>query len=236
MNRTVIYTAIFGGYDELREPVFVPKNCDFVCFTDRPQKSKIWQMHIVDPPVPGDMTRSNRRIKILAHEYVPEYEYSVYLDGTFLVHGDVNELVEKYLENANMAAYPHPERRCIYEEAEAVVRAGKDGPEVVRRQMMRYRAEGYPARNGLIMSGILVRRHHAPDVRRTMELWWREESTQSKRDQLSFNYAAWRTSLPFVYIPGNLKDNPYLHRRRHQKVERGARALLWKIVRKLRAR
>ena len=34
MNKKVIYTTIFGGYDNLVEPHFVPDGWDFVCFTD----------------------------------------------------------------------------------------------------------------------------------------------------------------------------------------------------------
>ena len=30
MNKIVVYTAIFGGCDDLRNPKFIPDNCDFV--------------------------------------------------------------------------------------------------------------------------------------------------------------------------------------------------------------
>ncbi len=231
-NRIVIYTAIFGDYDTLREPEVIPLGCDFVCFTDKPQRSDVWQIRKVEPPVPGDMTRSNRRIKILAHEYLPEYEYSVYVDGTELVKGDMTELIQKYLQNANMAAFPHHERRCIYDEAEAVVRAGKDDPAVVNRQMAQFRAEGYPAQRGLIATTILVRRHNEPDVRCAMEEWWAIESTQSKRDQLSFNYIAWKQEFHFAYIQeGTVKDNPYFSHRRHTKLENLPSKLLKRIFR-----
>lgn len=234
MNKTVIYTAIFGDYDELREPAFIPPGCDFVCLTDRPQRSKIWQIRVINPPIPGDNTRSNRHPKMLAHEYFPEYEYSVYVDGTELVKGDINELIEKYLANANMAAFPHHARDCIYDEAEAVILSGKDDPTIVRRQMEKFRAEGYPTKHGLIASGVLLRQHNKADVKRTMEEWWKIESTQSKRDQLSFGYAVWKQNLNFSYITeGNVKRNSYFEHRRHQKVERGTRALLRRVGRKL---
>ena len=34
MKNIVVYTAIFGDYDDLYEPLVRPKNVDFVCFTD----------------------------------------------------------------------------------------------------------------------------------------------------------------------------------------------------------
>ena len=42
MNKIVVYTAIFGGCDDLLYPKFVPDNCDFVCFTDSLNVSNIY--------------------------------------------------------------------------------------------------------------------------------------------------------------------------------------------------
>lgn len=221
-KRIAIYTAIFGGYDALRDPEVVPSDCDFICFTDTPQRSKIWQMRIVSPLMPNDLTRSNRHIKILPHKYLSEYEYSVYVDGTFLVRGNINELCDNYLSQSNMAAFKHGDRNCIYDEAAAIIKECEEGgrcrdnPEVIKKQMAKYKAEGYPAKNSLIGSGVLLRRHNAPDVIKTMELWWKEERVQSKRDQLSFNYAAWKNDFSFTVLPGILKDNPYFHHQRHR--------------------
>ena len=44
MNKKVIYTTIFGGYDELTEPYFIPDGWDFICFTDTDLKSKNWKI------------------------------------------------------------------------------------------------------------------------------------------------------------------------------------------------
>ena len=44
MNKKVIYTTIFGGYDELTEPHFIPNGWDFICFTDTDLKSKNWKI------------------------------------------------------------------------------------------------------------------------------------------------------------------------------------------------
>ena len=32
--KKVIYTAIFGDYDNLVEPYYIPDGFDFICFTD----------------------------------------------------------------------------------------------------------------------------------------------------------------------------------------------------------
>ncbi|HBT81629.1 TPA: hypothetical protein DEB04_02835 [Candidatus Giovannonibacteria bacterium] len=243
-NRTVIYTAIFGSYDELQEPAALPPDCDFICFTDKPQKSKHWQIRIMGMPVPGDLTRSNRRIKMLAHEYFPEYKYSVYVDGNVLVRGDVNDLIRDYLAKTNMALYRHDSRDCIYDEAEAIIKLGKekgrwqDDPLVIERQMARYRAERYPPHNGLGTTLILLRRHNEPDVRQVMEAWWNIERGESKRDQLSFNYAAWKHNFAFSYISGYSRDNPYFlrHRGHHKPPQKGIKSYLKRVISAIRQR
>ena len=45
----------------------------------------------------------------------------------------------------------------------------------------RYRAEGYPARNGLYMGGILARWHDRASVQAMCELWW-DEYRRKDRD------------------------------------------------------
>jgi hypothetical protein len=34
MNKTIVYTAIYGKRDHLQDPLVVPPDVDFVCFTD----------------------------------------------------------------------------------------------------------------------------------------------------------------------------------------------------------
>ena len=69
----------------------------------------------------------------------------------------------------------------------------------------------YPRNNGLIVSGILLRKHNEEDVKVTMEKWWEELKYGSKRDQLSFDYSAWKTDLKFNYISGDIRNNKYFH-------------------------
>ena len=45
-----------------------------------------------------------------------------------------------------------------------------------------------------------------------MELWWEELKYNSKRDQLSFNYCAWKYKLKFNYMDGDSRNNEYFLR------------------------
>ena len=77
MNKIVVYTAIFNDYDWLKDPVVVPKEIDFVCYTDSNKiHSKVWKIVKVDtngePP-----SLKNRKIKLLyPYTELKDYDYS----------------------------------------------------------------------------------------------------------------------------------------------------------------
>ena len=73
----------------------------------------------------------------------------------------------------------------------------KDSPEVILNQINRYKAENYPKKWGMIASGILFRKHNDPQVIKVMNTWWEELKYQSRRDQLSFNYACWKNNFKY---------------------------------------
>ena len=213
--KIVVYTAIFGDYSGLIEQP-IQEGVDYICYTDQNLKSKIWEVKKIDLPVENDNTRSNRYLKILAHKHLQEYDYSVYIDSNVLVIGDIKELVNKYLYRYPMACFDHNQnfkdpRDCIYDEYEAIIKLGekkgkyKHDPEVMKKQMDFVKQQGYPEHNGLISASTLVRKHNDPTVIQLMEDWWNLVNTQSRRDQLSFNYVAWKNSFTYEIIPGDVR-------------------------------
>ena len=69
--------------------------------------------------------------------------------------------------------------------------------------------EGYPEHNGLVVQMEVLRRHNEQDVVDSMEDQWVELKYNSRREQLSFNYIAWKNDLKFSYIQGDSRDNKY---------------------------
>ena len=88
----------------------------------------------------------------------------------------------------------------------------KDDPKTILKQFDKYAKLGYPANNGLITGMVILRRHNERDCIETMEDWWTEVKYGSKRDQLSFNYSAWKNDLKFNYMDGDSRDNEYFYR------------------------
>jgi len=236
-NKIAIYTAIFGGKDNLIEPEYVPKGCDFVCFSDRDFKSDIWDVRKVESKF-EDPVRSAKVFKILPHKYLFEYEISVWVDGNVLIRGDLVRLIEKYLLSFNLAFFNHDEQKkrwkklfwikdkgdcrdCIYDEAKHLLKISKDrkykdDPILIKTQVEKYREEKYPEHNGLIAGMVILRKHNEKVVVKVMEDWWQEIKNGSRRDQLSFNYIAWKNKLDFVYMKGNVRHNKYFLHQPHR--------------------
>ena len=217
MNSKVIYTTIFGDYDTLVDPHFIDKGWDYICFTDNENlSSDVWEIRKCTPYY-TDLTRSAKRYKILPHRFLKEYGYSIFVDGNMTVRGYVDQLLNGY----NVSFFDHAQnkldpRNCIYKEADTILQLGiknngnyKDSPVLIQNQISRYKKEGYPKNNGLITGMIILRKHNEKDCIEAMEEWWNEIKYNSKRDQLSFNYVAWKTDLKFSYLDGDSRNNKW---------------------------
>lgn len=175
-----MYTANVNNYR--------PERTDIKCYTD----DKLGNPHY-----------SSRLYKILSHIYDPG-EWSVYVDADiFLPEGMEEKLIEE-LNESGMAVgvFKHPWRDNIFDEAEEVVRLGKDEAKNVTDVMEYYKEHEYERPDmGLAACGVLVRNNYlAGDFN---ERWWMELCTGSKRDQLSFPIAFYG----FIhYFGGNIYD------------------------------
>ena len=227
-SKIAIYTSIFGGYDSLIEHEIKFPGIDFICFADRQIESKTWNV-IQYPKIYSDSNRNAKKFKILPHRYLKEYDYSIWIDGNMIVKENPIELINLYLSDSNVAFFSHANnvldsRNCIYQEAQYILDIGhknyqqrpdrgnlcyKDNPALITAQVEKYKNAGYPSNNGLITGMVIVRKHMEEDSINTMEDWWTEIQYNSKRDQLSFNYCAWKNNLNFKYLPGDSRDNKY---------------------------
>ena len=223
-NKNVIYTAIFGDYEGL---IPQPKMAgfDYICFTDNKHfKSNIWDIRVTEPFVPGDPVRSSRYIKINAHLFLKEYETSIFIDGNYLIIGDLNNLIAKRLKDCPMECFAHNrfkgnERNSIREEFKAVTAAAKTRKRLrkeiplMKKQMAFYDEVKFPDNYGLIHSAVLLRKHNNLEVIHVMEDWWQMVKQFSRRDQLSFNYAAWKNNFKYGIMEGSsLRDNGFFYR------------------------
>ncbi|MNW50932.1 hypothetical protein D3C74_283970 [compost metagenome] len=214
-KRLAIYTAVSGEYDKLKRPIFINNNCDYICFTDNENiKSDFWQIRKMEKS-DLDTVRKARRYKILPHLYLPEYEYSLWVDGNYEIIGDVEDFIKKYARQYPMMCLIHPDRDCVYDEAKACIELNRDKSEVISKQMDKYVSENYPENNGMIASGILFRKHNNHQVIKVASDWWREVENHSRRDQLSFNYVCWKNDFNYDTCHLSCYGNEYFKREEH---------------------
>ncbi|NEX16288.1 MAG: hypothetical protein C1943_06580 [Halochromatium sp.] len=202
--KIVVYTAIMGKRDRLLEASPHP-DADYICYTDDSElSSETWTIRHIDASQNPRLTA--RRLKLLPHELFPEYKYSIWHDATLSLVATPRTALD-YLKDNKIALFKHSRRINVYQEAREVLILKRDLPSCVIPQIKRYRQECF-FDNVLCATGVLIREHNHPDIKRLMTFWWEELSQNSVRDQLSFNYAAWKTNTPFSIIPGNILNNP----------------------------
>jgi len=179
----------------------------------------VWDVRVVEGYA-EDATRSSRMHKILPHQFLSAYDVSIFIDGNYILTKDIRQLLDEELGDEVMLTFDHNQCSdawdCVYTELDMLLSIGekagtyKDDPAQMKAQIAGYLKEGYPEHNGLIFSACLIRRHNDPKVIQVMEDWWTEVRTKSKRDQLSFNYVAWKNQFKFKVLNGDLRSHEYL--------------------------
>jgi hypothetical protein len=235
MQKNVVYTAIYGNYDNLIEVEDLTTNCDFVCFTDNPNlESKTYKIIYLPVPI-EDKWRAAKLLKLFPHLFLPDYEYSLWIDASVSIKKiDFSELINKYLQQVNLAVYRHPDRKSVVDELEACTRYNKDSHQLMRNQVESYISKGFKDDQGLVAATVILRKHHETDVRRFSKKWWNEILTYSKRDQLSFNYVAWKTKLQYRFFDGSLYENDHFNVSHEHNLVGGVHLFTKSIYSKLR--
>lgn len=201
----MVYSAVAGGYDKVRTPrTGLAKR--HLLFTDNADRVPVWEVRPFDT-VLADPVRTAKAPKVLAHKYVGDAEWSVWIDGNVELITSALSLAEE-VERAgcSIGVFRHPERYCAYDEGATCIKRGKDTAERITAQLSRYESEGFPRQYGLAECNVIIRRHNAPAVAAAMEIWWDEIEKGSRRDQLSFNYALWRAGLVYHELGNGLVD------------------------------
>lgn len=181
-----VYTVLTGHYDELRDPLVVSPGFDYICFTDNVNlTSRVWKIRLMMPEkIP---VRQQRKIKILAHDYLPGYDLTVYVDANMELKTDLNLFLDKYFKGGLLCS-THPSRDCVYEEGKACIRLNKDEPDVIQKLLVTYQNKAIPEHGGLYETGFMVR-DRSKGVVSLCEFWHELLSMTTHRDQLTLPVA-----------------------------------------------
>lgn len=212
-----VITSITGGKDNLIEDQKIG-NAKFTAYSDK--SSSTWE---VRRPYTGfaDPRRNSRIQKLLIHQYT-KAKISIWIDGNIRLLRTPEELVEKYLQDYDMAVFKHP-RNCLYEEAKVCALGRLDDPELIIEQVKHYEEEGFAKQKGLGECHFIIRRMNEK-TEAFDNAWWSEYCRFSRRDQISFMYAADKVGINLNLIPeqyevidgryirgGSIEIVPHLH-------------------------
>jgi len=209
--KKICYTAIFGEYDDLKEPKVITEGWEYVCFTNSPNlKSSIWNIVQYNPQEKPQNKREHsliaRFLKINPHsQFGKENVLSVWVDGSIEINCNLDEFVNKYKGRA-LTIMKHPTRNCVYQEANACIGLKKDDEGIIISQMANYKHLYMPEHVGMVASGVIIRNHNE-DVNSFCEKWWAQVNRFSIRDQLSFNFVAWISDFKYTVMPFDILRN-----------------------------
>jgi hypothetical protein len=211
MTKIAIYTAVFGEFDPLRDPLFKSPGCDYICFTDSQVESDGWKIIQTEVENPADQDTfktpqrfTSRKHKLLPHRFLPEYDYWVWMDGNITTKGDIRPLVTavEYL-----ASFEHRTLGNTYEEGLTCIASNKDSYDRILPQLKKYDKVGLNQTRHF-ESGVNIRKN-CQRVVDFNELWWLEVKNHSIRDQISLAYSLGQVELPCQTLPGDLDNNDY---------------------------
>ncbi|OJF69428.1 hypothetical protein BK026_11880 [Alteromonas sp. V450] len=218
-NKRVVYTAIFGGYDDLKEPEYINEHWDYVCFTDNPNlKSSTFTIKLVKPLFENS-TKNARMAKLLSHLFLIGYDYSLWIDGSVKLRGkNIDEHIDTRLTSNYIALHNHVIRNCLYEEEDACSQAQKDTSDILGEQVAYYKKDGMPEEFGLFETAEIARAQHNATVHALNANWWQQLDRFSIRDQISLPYVFWKHGYDYAQMPGTQWIDAYFHMYKHRQM------------------
>ena len=193
-DELVVYTVAMGDFSHLPTASRYD-GVRYICFTDIPElTSDAWEIRRVQPAFLTDLPRSSREPKILAHRFLgDEFSRSLYIDTRVHLTQDPRSIWNQLTKSgeASLGLIRHSVHQSLREEFAAVLGLQFDSEESINSQFLENsRRDPNFLDAEVLWGGMIARSHNVPEVIAAMELWWRQVSRFSRRDQLSLPVAA----------------------------------------------
>lgn len=216
-QRIIVYSALVGDYETVKEPEAIDPSVRYLLFTESAAlKSDRWEVFRFDT-LGLNARRASRLPKILPHEYLPDHDISVYLDSSLtMIEPDIEGMVKNSLQDSDIAAYPHFERDCTYEEIAECVKLGKTSALEATSVTDLLKGDLFPEDFGLVENAFLVRRNNSV-MRELNEAWHKLFSEYAERDQFYLMYLSWKHAIPIRRIvnASQFRKSPHVRFTKH---------------------
>lgn len=184
--RIALVTACFGSIDVKKN---VPK-----------QSVKFDRFFFDESSSPYPLHSLSNRMKAKyfkcqMHKAIPGYDLYIWIDGSVQITS--SKFIESIVkQSGDFTAAHHPERSCIYKEADFIMSeivsgnkylADRYSVHSIEKEINFYREQGYPSRNGLFEGGIFSVKN-TPKMNKLMDKWWDSCLRWSDYDQFSLRY------------------------------------------------
>ncbi len=177
--KVLIYTSIFGDYDDLKNHVEQNIDCDFLHFSAPHEEL-------------GDNPRlQSKYYKILPHRLLGNgmgYDYTIWIDGSIRIESP--NFAEYFVSQAkdSWAMFKHSWRDCLFQEIAEAHSMAKYADQPMIEQGQAYMDDGMPFNAGLYSCGMICRNAKNLEVMALGEMWWREILKWGIKDQVSLPY------------------------------------------------
>jgi hypothetical protein len=200
---------VYGNYTALPP---APTSVPAFAFTDNPdQDSNGWLL--IEVETEGHPRLKARRPKVLPFNYLPQYERVVWTDASITITDQsFPQLFASSLDNTEsvLAALPHPDRDCVYDEIAACMSLEKYRSQyaALKHQDAEYHNMNYPAHNGLWATTVIAWKNEqgAEWIGRN---WWASLNAYTDADQVSLPFLLHQFHTTPVVPPFNLMENDY---------------------------
>lgn len=205
-----VFTCVVGDTpDELRVPLVISPDVRYVCLSDRRSSSPPYTHVRVHVPPDLGAPLFARKLKILAdHPALGTPDVLLWHDAAFQLQCHPVEVARTHLRDVDLLAFAHPDRTTIEAEGMVIAQLGYAPLATMTAQAATYRAEGFPPQTAITSTGFSLRRR-TPEVQTFNACWWEELARWTYRDQMSVDYAIWKTGVRVAYIPGHYRENPF---------------------------
>lgn len=204
-KKYAVVSALYGASDQLILPLTIRNDFDYFCFTDKELNTfGLWKL-CQSPYYHSDPTRMARYVKMHLHSMFSKYDAVIWCDANIRFEHSMYERFYQFVEDEVEAKFiKHPHRNCVYEEAEACVKLGKDDKTTINSQVERYRQLGIKEQAGMYETGLYFIKPKSENVEKFYKFWWKEIIIGSRRDQMSITPAieASNLSVSLLLEPG----------------------------------